>query len=300
MKVFVTGATGFIGSAVVKELIAAGHQVLGLARSEASGQKLKIAGAEVHYGDLTDTESLIAGAQAADGVIHLGFIHDFSRFAEVCAIDRQAIETMGEALIGADKPFVVTSGTGVVAMDGMLTEDIRPMAVMNNPRLGSEQAVDTLAAKGCRVSVVRLPPSVHGEGDKHGFVPILINLAREKGKAAIVNDGKNVWPAVHRLDAARVFRLALEKTASAGTRYHAVSDQGIEMKTIAGAIAARLNVPLVSLAPDQAGEYFTWFTHFASFNNSTSAKTTQEMLGWQPEYPGLMADLEDDVYFPAE
>lgn len=297
MKVFVTGATGFIGSAVVNELLGAGHQVLGLARNEASAQKLNNVGAEVHYGDLNDLESIKSGVQSADGIIHLGFIHDFTRFTEVCAIDRQVIETIGEAIMGTEKPFLVTSGTAIVAQPEIVSEHQRISPTSHNPRIASEIAVDIIAEKGCKVAVIRLPPSVHGKGDLHGFVPILVNLAREKGKAGVINGGQNVWPAVHRIDAARAFRLALESSWPSGTRFHAVAEQGIEMKTIAGLISQYLDVPLVSLSTEEAAEYFTWFVHFASFNNPTSSEITKAMLNWEPTAPSLIEDLETKVYF---
>ncbi|TRW26660.1 SDR family oxidoreductase [Flavobacterium zepuense] len=296
MKIFVTGATGFVGSAVVQELLKAGHTVLGLARSEASAQKLKAAGAEAHLGDLNDLESIKAGVRAADGVIHLGFIHDFTRFPEVCAIDKTVIETMGGELIGTDKPFIVTSGTAVAANNDVLTEAGR-IHSFTNPRTATELAVDAVAAKGVRVAVVRLSPSVHGDEDRHGFVPMLRNIAKEKGKAAIINEGTNVWPAVHRLDAAKLYRLAIEAPFTAGTRFHAVGEEGVPMKDIAGAIAKKLNVPLVSLTPEEAAGYFAWFTHFASLNNPASSVVTQATLGWEPVHPGLLEDLHGDVYF---
>lgn len=296
MNVFVTGATGFIGSAVVQELLRHGHQVLGLARSEEAVKKLKAAGAEAHRGDLTDPESLKAAVQTADGVIHLGFIHDFTRFAEVCAIDKQVVETIGDALMGTEKPFLVTSGTAIAAKEGLLTEEDLPQ---NNayPRVATELAVDTLAAKGVKVAVVRLPPSVHGEGDVHGFVPILITIAREKGIAAMIGDGSNVWPAVHRLDAAEAFRLALEKVPQPGTRYHLVDDQGVAFKQLAEQISRGLQIPVKSVSVEEAPGYFTWFTHFAMCNNRTSSERTRTSLGWKPTRPSLMEDLERGFYF---
>lgn len=298
MKVFVTGATGFIGSAVVKELLAAGHQVTGLARSEEAVQKLAALGAEAHRGDLTDLQSLQSGAAAADGVIHLGFIHDFSRFKEMCTLDEKVIEAIGETLAGTARPFIVTTGSAVVAKNGVLTEEDR-IEQETHPRTATERAVDTIAEKGVRVSVVRLPPLVHGADDTHGFLPIMAGIAREKGKAAMVNDGANVWPAVHRLDAARLYRLALEKNAAGGTRYHAIAEQGTPFKTIVTIIGERLHLPVVSLSSEEAAAHFTWFTHFAKINNPTSAEATKKALGWNPTHPSLSEDMAGDVYFPA-
>jgi len=294
MRVFVTGATGFVGSAVVQELINSGHEVLGLARSEESAKLLTAAGAQVHHGDLQDLESLKAGAAQAEGVIHTGFIHDFSKFKEMCEVDRRAIEALGEALEGTDKPLIVTSGTALV-MGQLATENDKRAADNPNPRR-TEEAADAVAAKGVRVSVVRLPPSVHGEGD-HGFVPLLINLARQKGVAVYKDDGSNVWPAVHRTDAAKVFRLALEKNAEAGTRYHAVAEKGIPFKNIAEVIGKHLNVPVESKSGEDAAAYFDWFAHFASITNPSSSQQTKEQLGWEPVNIGLIEDIDNDYYF---
>ncbi|MGD1318087.1 SDR family oxidoreductase [Chryseobacterium sp. 2R14A] len=291
MKVFVTGATGFVGTAVVQELLANGHEVLGLARSEESANKLIAAGAEAHRGDLNDFESLKAGAEASDAVIHLGFVHDFTRFAEMCELDGKVIETIGEALLGTDKPFLITSGTALFSKDGIIVETDR--SVNPHPRIATENAADAVAAKGVKVAVVRLSPSVHGKGDIIGFVPTLIRLAKETGKSAVINHGNNVWPAVHRLDAAKLYRLALEKTFESGTRYHAVGEQGIPLKDIATEIAERLDVPLVSLTDKEAAEHFGWFTHFAKLNNLTSSEVTKAALGWNPEHPTLLDDMEN-------
>jgi len=297
MRVFVTGATGFIGSAVVKELIGAGHQVLGLARTDEAAKALIAAGAEAHRGDLEDLKSLRTGVAATDGVIHTGFIHDFARFKEVCEIDRRAIETMGDALAGSERPLIITSGIGILPPGKLTTEADMPVPGPN-PRIASEEAADAVADRGVRVSVVRLPPSVHGKGD-HGFVPMLIGIAREKGLSVYKGEGLNRWPAVHRLDAARLFRLALEQAPAAGTRFHGVAEEGIAFRDIAAIIGKHLNIPVMSKSPEEADAHFTWFAHFASFNCPASSQHTQESLGWHPVQPRLIADVDSTNYFPA-
>lgn len=295
MRVFVTGATGFVGSAVVQALLQAGHQVLGLARSEASAQALTDAGADVHRGSIEDLQSLASGAAQADGVIHTAFIHDFSQFLENCEKDRLAIGALGAALKGTDKPLIVTSGTALVSNGHLATENDLPDPQGRNPRIASDQAAAALAEQGVHVSLVRLPPSVHGAGD-HGFVPMIIAMAREKGESAYIGAGQNLWPAVHRLDAARVFVLALEKGAS-NAIYHANSEQGVPFCEIATLIGKHLNLPVVSKNAQEAGEHFGWFTHFASLNNPTSSQITREVLGWKPEHQDLLTDIDTAGYF---
>lgn len=295
MRVFVTGATGFVGSAVVAELLAHGHQVLGLARSDAAAAALSAAGAEVHRGDLEDLDSLRRGAEASGGVIHTGFIHDFHRFAEVCAVDARAIAALGDALAGTGKPMVVTAGVGFVAPGRLALEgDSAPPVSAAYPRQ-SEQVAAAVAALGVPVSVVRLAPSVHGEGD-HAFVPLLIAKARETGVSVYIGEGINRWSAVHRLDAAALFRLALER-GQAGATWHGIGEQGIAFHDIALAIGRGLGLPVASLPPEAAAEHFGWFSGFATLDCPASSAATQDRLGWQPGQAGLIAELDAGHYF---
>lgn len=293
MRVFVTGASGFIGSAVVPELIAAGHEVLGLARSEASARALTTAGAAVQRGSLDDPDSLRAGAAAADGVIHLAFIHDFSQYEAAARTDTAAIQALGDALAGSDQPLVVASGLLGIAPGRIATETDPAPAGWARGR--SEEALLALAARGVRTSIVRLPPSVHGTGDR-GFVPALIAAARSHGAAAYVGDGASRWPAVHRSDAARLFRLALEH-APAGTRLHAAADEGIPTRELAAAIGRRLGVPAVSQTPEEAARTLGFLARLIALDAPASSARTRELLGWRPTGPGLLADLDGEHYF---
>lgn len=296
MRVFVTGATGFVGSAVVQELLSAGHDVLGLARSEEGAARLEATGARVLRGSLDDLDTLTQGAAAADGVIHTAFNHDFSKFVENCAQDRRAIETLGAALAGSTRPLVVTSGLAMLAQGRLATEDDLPPPVSATYPRGSEAAAAALAARGVHASTVRLAPSVHDKGD-HGFVPLLIGIAREKGASGTVGEGDNRWASVHRLDAARVFRLALERGAI-GARYHAVADEAIPFREIAAAIARRLEVPLTLLmSPDAVAAHFGWFARFASLDMCASSQQTRNVLGWEPQGCSLLDDLAGPNYF---
>jgi len=294
MRVFVTGAAGFIGSAVVKELQAAGHSVLGLARSDANAEALAQAGADVHRGSLEDLDSLRAGASAADGVIHCAFIHDFSRFAENGQIDKRAIEAMGTTLAGTNKPLIVTSGVAVLTPGRLATEDDVARAGEGVPRV-SEQAGLAFVAQAVRVSAMRLP-QVHGADGKAGLIGYLLDIARQKGISAYVGDGSNRWAAAHRLDVARLYRLALEKGV-AGASYHAVGDEGVPLRDIAEVLGRHLNVPVVSIPPEEAGAHFGCLGHFASMDGPASSALTQQRLGWKPTELGLIADITRPGYF---
>jgi nucleoside-diphosphate-sugar epimerase len=292
MKLFVTGASGWVGSAVVPELLSAGHQVVGLARSDASAEALAKAGADVHRGDLEDLDSLRRGAESADGVIHLAFRHDFENFADAGELDRQAITALGEKLADSGRPLVVTSGTAGHAPGHVLTED--QAAAPHSPR-ASEQAALAFTDRGVRVSIVRLAPTVHGSGD-YGFVPRLIDIARDKGVSAYVGDGANRWSAVHRDDAAVVFRLAVEG-ASTGTVLHAIGEEGVATRDIAEVIGRHLAVPVTSVAPEGAIEHFGWLGAFFALDIPASSTVTRQRLGWQPSHIGLLEDLDQGHYF---
>src|SRR6186713_255884 len=291
MRIFVTGATGFVGSAIVRELMASGHQVLGLARSDTGASALTAMGAEVHRSALDDLESLRNGARKADAVIHTAFNHDFSKFLENCAEDRDAIEAMGAVLQGSARPMLVTSGFGSLAPGRLAIEADRPPTGF--PRL-SEAAAIAVAARGVLASAVRLAASTHGEGD-HGFVPHLIAIAREKGVAAYVGDGQNRWPGVYRRDAARLYRLAIEQGVESGP-YHAVADEGVPFNAIAEVIGRRLGVPVISVTQEEAAGHFGWIARFATMDMPASSTLTRSSLGWQPEQPGLIVDLDQDHY----
>jgi nucleoside-diphosphate-sugar epimerase len=294
MRIFVTGASGWIGSAVVPELISAGHTVLGLARSDASATALAEAGAEVRRGALDDLESLRAGAAASDGVIHLAYVHDFSQMQAAARTDLRAIETLGAALAGSGRPLVIASGVPGIAAGRVGTERDMPDPAIH-PRIAGAQAALALASRGVRSSVLRLPPTVHGDGD-HGFVATLVGIAREKGVSGSIGDGSNRWPAVHRLDAARLFRLAVED-APAGSVLHAVADEGVPVRAIAGVIGRQLDLPVATVAPEDASEHFGWLGAFLGLDAPTSSALTREQFGWQPTQPGLIDDLEAGHYF---
>jgi nucleoside-diphosphate-sugar epimerase len=304
MRVFVTGASGWIGSAVVPELIAAGHQVVGLARSDASAAALTAAGAEAHRGTLDNLDDLRAAAAASEGVIHLAFKHDLAfagGFQAAAEADRRAIETIGEALVDSERPFLIASGTLGVAPGRVATEQDRPdldSAMMSGgPAIRAANAQLTLdfAPRGVRSSVVRLPPTNHGDGD-NGFMATLVGIARDKGVAGYVGDGSSRWPAVHRLDSGRLFRLAVE-SAPAGSVLHAVADEGVPIREIAEVIGRHLDLPVESISPENASEHFGFLAAFIGVDAPASSALTREQLGWEPTHPGLIGDLDQGHYF---
>lgn len=292
MRIFVTGANGFVGSAVVRDLLGAGHRVLGLVRTQDAAERLIATGAQAQLGALEDLDGLKSAASSCDAVIHTAFLHDFANFAACCELDRRAIEAFGSALEGTGKPLLVTSGCAVIP-SGPLRVESDPV-LSHFPRL-SEATAAALRERGVKASTVRLPPSVHGDGD-HGFVPHLINLARQTGVSAHVGEGLNRWPAVHRFDAARVFRLAIERNAEGGP-FHAVDDEGVPFRDIAALIGRRLGLPVVSKTAEEAAAHFGWIGAFAGMDLAASSQRTRELLGWKPEQTGLLADLETGSYF---
>ena len=298
MRVFVTGASGFIGSAIVSELIAAGHNVIGLVRSDAGARSLAAAGGEVQRGDLADRDILRQAVAASDGVIHTAYNHDFMNVSREAAgeADVRVIETMGDVLANSGRPLVITTAIGRLISGQAITEqDVPDPSTGSTHRMPSERAAVALAARGVRTSIIRLPPSVHGAGD-YGFVPALIRIAREKGVSAYVGEGRNRWPAVHRLDAANLYRLAFEKGA-AGSVFHGVADEGIPTREIATAIGRHLNLPVVSKSVEEAAAHFTFLARFYGNDVPATSARTQELLGWRTQQPGLLADLEHGHYF---
>ena len=293
MRTFVTGASGFIGSAVVPELIAAGHQVVGLARSDKSAQAIMAAGAEVLRGELSDLDVLRRGAAASDGVIHLGFIHDFSNFEASIQTDQRAIQAMGEVLAGSNRAFVFASGALGVNPGGLATEDI-PFNPAVHPRAANAAEALKWQERGVRIASIRLAPTVHGQGD-HGFIRALADIARDKRVSGYIGDGALRWNAVHRKDAASLFRLALEK-APAGAVLHGVAEESITHRTIAEVIGRKLGIPTASIAPEAAAEHFGWLGRFLAMDQPASSKLTQQRLGWKPTHPGLIEDLEAGYY----
>ncbi|HTW20381.1 MAG TPA: SDR family oxidoreductase [Mycobacteriales bacterium] len=295
MRVFVTGATGWIGSAVVRQLLADGHEVVGLARSDDAADRLVAAGVSAHRGALDDPDSLAAGAAASDGVVHLAYIHDFAQIEAAAAADQAAIEAIGTALEDTGRPLLIASGTLGLRPDGVGTETDLPGE--GHPRMKNAAITLSLADRGVRSCVVRLPPTVHGDGD-HGFIARLVDIAREQGVSGYVGDGENCWSAVHVEDAATVFRLGLER-APAGSVLHAVADEGVSILSIADVIGRQLDLSVVSVAPEDAAAHFGWLGRFLAMNARASSTLTRELLGWQPAQPGLIDDLEAGHYFRA-
>lgn len=294
MQVFLTGSNGWVGSMIARELLSAGHRVVGLVRSKDKADAALAAGVIPLIGSISDLEVIRAGASAADGVVHTAFGLDISKIAQLAEEDRQAIKTFGEVFAGSTRPIIVTSGLGLLPSGEIFTEDARPPLIPGFPR-ASEQTAFALADQGLHASVVRLPRSVHGQGENHGFIPMLAAVAREKGISAYVGDGQNLWPSVHRLDAARVFRLALEKGAQ-GQAFHAVADEGVPYRDIAEAIGRQIGVPAKSLTTDEANEHFGAIAMWVSGNGPASSTQTRTFLGWAPEQVGMIADIERPDY----
>jgi nucleoside-diphosphate-sugar epimerase len=294
MRIFVTGASGWIGSAVIPELLDAGYKVVGLARSDTAAASVAALGAEVQRGNLDDLDSLRAGAAACDGVVHLGYNHDFSRMEAAAQTDLAAINALGAELSGTDRPFVVAAGVLGLASGRVATEWDQPDP-RAHPRIAGIQAAMSLAERGVRPSSVRFAPTVHGPGD-HGFLAVLVGIARAKGVSAYIDEGDNLWAAVHRQDAAKLVRLAVAG-APAGAALHAVADEGVPTRAIAEAIGRGLDLPVVSIPADQAADHFGWIGRFFAFDGPASNEATRELLGWEPVHPGLIADLDAGHYF---
>lgn len=294
MRVFVTGASGWIGSAVVSELLKSGHQVLGLARSDTAAAAVAALGAEVYRGSLDDLDSLRAGSAASEGVVHLGYNHDFSRIEQAARTDLQAINAIGAILEGTDRPLVIASGVLGLAPGRLATERDVPDPSLH-PRIASAQAALALATRGVRCSIVRFAPTVHGAGD-HGFMATLVGIAADKGVSGYIDAGTNRWPAVHRLDAGNLVRRAVDD-APAGTVLHAVAEEGVPTRAIAEAIGRGLNVPVVSVPAEQASDHFGWFARFFGTDSRASNELTRELVGWEPTHPTLIADLQEGHYF---
>jgi nucleoside-diphosphate-sugar epimerase len=295
MRVFVTGAPGWVGSAVVADLLKSGHEVLGLSRSEEGVRKIEAAGARAQLGSITDLDILKRGAAWADGIVHTAFNHDFSRFVENCAEEQRAIAAFGEAIDGTRKPLIATGGVALLQPGIVTNEDTPPRPKLPDFPRDPETPLAEMRARGLRATLVRLPPSTHGHGDK-GFVPMIIDVARQKGFSAYIGDGNNRWPACHRLDAARIYRLGLEHGAEDGP-YHAIAEEGVRFRDIATVIGKRLNIPVRSLTPEEAQDHFGFMARFAGADIPSSSPRTRQALGWEPAEPALLADLDHEAYF---